>query len=82
MVLDSKVARNKIARSRNVSGNSASANKAVINKEASSKAGDRSSYIRLFDGQRQLPHLFVRVPIAFSSTLLQLPRSYRAILFS
>ena len=79
----SKAARSKIARNRNGTANSASANnKAVINKEASSKAGDRSSYIRLFDGRRQLPHLFVRVPIAFSSTLLQLPRSYRAILFS
>lgn len=28
------------------------------NKEATSKAGDRSSYIRLFDRGRQLPPLF------------------------
>ena len=50
------------------------------NKAATSKAGDRSSYIRLFDGARQLPPLLVRVPIAFSSnhvtTAMFIPRDF------
>ena len=47
------------------------ANKAVaVNKEASSKASDRSSYIRLFDGGRQLPPFVRLCAIAFSSNYI------------
>ena len=55
MVRDSK-ARRKIARDRNASGNSASAkNKAVINKEATSKADDKSGFIRVFGRRGATP---------------------------
>jgi uncharacterized protein YjbJ (UPF0337 family) len=61
VVPDSK-ARTKIARDRNASGNGASAknkamaaNKAVINKEATSKADDKSGFIRVFGQRGQLP---------------------------
>jgi hypothetical protein len=64
----------KIGKNRNASGNSASAknkavaaNKAVINKEATSKADDKSGFIRVFGrpgGNSRC--LLLRVPIAFS----------------
>jgi uncharacterized protein YjbJ (UPF0337 family) len=61
VVPDSK-ARRKIARDRNASGNSASAknkavaaNKAVINKEATSKADDKSGFIRVFGRRGATP---------------------------
>jgi uncharacterized protein YjbJ (UPF0337 family) len=61
VVPDSK-ARTKIARDRNASGNSASAknkavaaNKAVSNKEATSKADDKSGFIRVFGRRAATP---------------------------
>jgi hypothetical protein len=73
VVPDSK-ARTKIARDRNASGNSASAknkavaaNKAVINKEATSKADDKSGFIRVFERRgATLAVCFSVMPIAFS----------------
>jgi uncharacterized protein YjbJ (UPF0337 family) len=79
----SKAARSKIARNRNGTANSASANKAVINKEASSKAGDRSSYIRLFDGRRQLRPFVCpcanRLQFNITTTAAFIPRDYFSV---
>ena len=78
----SKAARSKIARNRNGTANSASANKRSSTRRPAARRGIDlviSDYSTAGGTSR---HLFVRVPIAFSSTLLQLPRSYRAIVFS
>jgi hypothetical protein len=87
----SKAARSKIARNRNGTANSASAKnkaeaanravaakKAVINTEASSKAGDRSSYTDYSTAGGISRRLFVRVPIAFSSKLYYKRRIHTA----
>jgi hypothetical protein len=42
------------------------ANKAVINKEATSKADDKSGFIRVFGRRGNSRRLLLRVPIAFS----------------
>jgi hypothetical protein len=72
VVPDSK-ARTKIAINRNASGNGASAknkamaaNKSVINKEATSKADDKSGFIRVFGQRGATPAVCFTVPIAFS----------------
>ena len=88
VVPDSK-ARTKIARDRNASGNGASAknkavaaNKAVINKEATSKANDKSGFIRVFGRRGQLPPFACPCADRLQlQTTLQPRRSWRAILF-
>jgi uncharacterized protein YjbJ (UPF0337 family) len=55
-VVPESKARTKIARDRNASGNSASAkNKAVISKEATSKADDKSGFIRVIGRRGATP---------------------------